>query len=191
MQLINRDELRRNMLSRRRSMTDQEVNNLSRRICSRLERLYPVTKANVIMGYNSINNEVNLIPWLVELKRQGRTIVLPRVQGGQLQAVEVNDWNNMAPGPFGIKEPLGDPIAIEKIDVVLVPGIVFDAKGYRLGYGKGYYDLFLPGLSKQCFNCGVCYEYQVIDNVFPHKKDVAVHWIVTDQSEIAIDMNYF
>lgn len=186
-----RNLLRKKMAARRKDMSSPEVDELSRQIVKRLEQLQPLIKAEVIMGYSSIKNEVNLIPWLEQLKEQGRTILLPRVQGDRLEAIEVKDWKDMGSGSFGIREPLGEPFAADKIDVVLVPGLVFDANGYRLGYGKGYYDRFLPRLNKQCFNCGVCYEYQVVDSVFPHSEDVPVHWIVTDRSEIAVDMNFF
>lgn len=186
-----RDLLRKKMAARRKDMSSLEVDELSRQVFKRLEQLQPLANAEVIMGYSSIRNEVNLIPWLEQLKEQGRTILLPRVDGNCLEAIELRDWEDMGRGSFGIPEPLGEPFAADKIDVVLVPGLVFDANGYRLGYGKGYYDRFLPRLSKQCFNCGVCYEYQVVDNVFPHPADVPVHWIVTDRSEIAVDMNFF
>ena len=186
-----RDQLRRKMAARRKAMSGLEVDALSRRICQRLEQLQPLAGAQVIMGYSSIKNEVNLIPWLERLKEQGRTILLPRVEGNCLEAIEFKDWDDVGCGSFGIREPRGEPFAVDRIDVVLVPGLVFDAKGYRLGYGKGYYDRFLPRLSRHCFNCGVCYEYQMVDNIFPHTGDVPLHWIVTDRSEIAVDMNFF
>lgn len=188
---VKRDALRREMAVRRKQMAVTGVGELSQKICRRLEQLRPLTEAQVIMGYSSVKNEVDLIPWLEQLKQQGKTILLPRVEGECLEAIELTNWNDMGCGSFGIREPLGEPFAPDKIDVVLVPGLVFDANGYRLGYGKGYYDRFLPRLSKHCFTCGVCYEYQVVDTVHPHSKDVPVHWILTDRSEIAVDMNYF
>lgn len=186
-----RDSLRKQMMARRNGLSNLEVDKLSQQVCRRLKELQPLAQAEVIMGYSSIKNEVNLIPWLQKLKQQGRTILLPRVQENRLVAVELKEEEDMDRSSFGICEPRGEPFADNKIDVVLVPGLVFDVNGYRLGYGKGYYDRFLPRLGKHCFNCGVCYEYQVVDNVCPHSKDVPVHWIVTDRSEIAVDMNFF
>lgn len=186
-----REELRNKIAKQRNEMSMEDVNNLSKRIWHSLEQLEPVIRAKVIMGYSSIKNEVNLIPWLKKMQQAGRTILLPRVNGNHLEAIAVKDWNDMGHGSFGIREPRGAAFPVDKIDVVLVPGLVFDARGFRLGYGKGYYDRFLPSLHKNCFNCGVCYEFQVVDNVFPHNTDVPVHWIVTDRSEIAVDMNFF
>ena len=157
-----RDNLRKQMMIRRNKLSYLEVDSLSRQVCRRLEELQPVQQAEVIMGFSSIKNEVNLSPLLQKLQKQGRTILLPRVEGDDLLAVEYRDENDIELSSFGIREPLGEPFAIDKIDVVIVPGLVFDASGYRLGYGKGYYDRFLPRLNQQCFKCGICYEFQVV-----------------------------
>lgn len=186
-----RDNLRKQMMARRNKLSQLEVDTLSQQVCRRLEELQPLQRAQVIMGFSSIRNEVNLSPLLQKLQNQGRTILLPRVEGDSLQAVEFRPGEDMGRGSFGIREPLGEPFAVDKIDMVIVPGMVFDAGGYRLGYGKGYYDRFLPRLNRQCFKCGICYEFQVVDNVYPYSGDIPVHWIVTDHSEIAVDWDFF
>lgn len=186
-----RNNLRRQMMARRKKLSHLEVDALSQQVCRRLEELQPLQQAKVIMGFSSIRNEVNLGPLLQKLQNQGRTILLPRVEGNSLQAVAFKPGEDMGRGSFGIREPLGEPFAAGKIDVVIVPGLVFDPSGYRLGYGKGYYDRFLPRLNQQCFKCGVCYEFQVVENVYPHPKDIPVHWIVTDHSEVAVDWDFF
>ncbi|MFA7148906.1 MAG: 5-formyltetrahydrofolate cyclo-ligase [Syntrophomonadaceae bacterium] len=186
-----RDNLRKQMMARRNKLSQLEVDTLSQQVCRRLEELQPLQRAKVIMGFSSIRNEVNLGPLLQKLQAQGRTILLPRVEGDSIQAIEFRPGEDMGRGSFGIREPLGEPFTVDKIDVVIVPGLVFDASGYRLGYGKGYYDRFLPRLNQQCFKCGICYEFQVVDNVYPYSGDIPVHWIVTDQSEIAVDWDFF
>ena len=104
---------------------------------------------------------------------------------------EWTGWEDIQAGPFGIREPLGKAFDPRLIEAVLVPGLVFDYKGYRIGYGKGYYDRFLPHLSDSAFICGVCYEFQVVENIFPHQHDIPMHWIVTDHSELVISWDYF
>ncbi|MDD3898381.1 MAG: 5-formyltetrahydrofolate cyclo-ligase, partial [Syntrophomonadaceae bacterium] len=151
-----RDNLRKQMMARRNKLSQLEVDTLSQQVCRRLEELQPLQRAKVIMGFSSIRNEVNLGPLLQKLQAQGRTILLPRVEGDSIQAIEFRPGEDMGRGSFGIREPLGEPFTVDKIDVVIVPGLVFDASGYRLGYGKGYYDRFLPRLNQQCFKCGIC-----------------------------------
>lgn len=183
---------RRSMLISRRQLTNQQVKQYSAGIIARLEQLEPIKNARSIMAFFPINNEVNLLPFIDRGLEAGRTILLPRVEaGGEILAVELKNWEQTRVGQLGIREPVGPGYDPAKIDVVLVPGLVFDVHGYRLGYGKGYYDRFLCRLDARSFMCGVAYEFQVIDDVFPHREDVPVHWIVTEKSELGIDWNFF
>jgi len=183
----HKNELRQRMLTARASLSREQVDTMSRVITSRLEQLEPLRRAHSIMAFASIRNEIDLVCWIEKQFAQGITILLPRVEkNGQLTAVEFRGWENATAGPFGIREPIGEPFAPELIDAVLVPGLVFDARGYRLGYGKGYYDRFLPSLRRDAFRCGLCYDFQVVDDVYPHPGDIPVDWILTETSDIAV-----
>lgn len=183
---------RSSMLAIRKGMMPEEVGEYSSKIIAKLEELEPVKKARSIMAYFPINNEVDLRPLIEKMILTGKTILLPRVEaGGEILAVELKDWEETRIGQLGIREAIGPGFEMEKIDVVLTPGLAFDANGYRLGYGKGYYDRFLKNLSSKAFKCGVAFEFQVLDNIFPHDNDVPVHWIVTEKSEIGIDWDFF
>lgn len=184
--------MRRKMTAIRNQLTLAEVTQYSQQIADRVSQLQPLQKAQVIMGFSAFKNEVRLMQLLERWREQGRTILLPRVEkAGNMIAVEFTGWENTSSGPFGIREPLGEPFDTSKIEVVLTPGLVFDYKGYRLGYGKGYYDRFLPQVNPQAFLCGVCYEFQITENIFPTESDWPVHWIVTERSEIVINWDYF
>jgi 5-formyltetrahydrofolate cyclo-ligase len=187
-----RQALRREMQERRGRMTPEQVQEYSRSITAKLMTLEPVREAVTIMGFASFGNEIDLVPWLERLQTEGRTVLLPRVENQEnLVAVELGGWENMRRGSFGIREPLGQPFSPTSIDVVIVPGLVFDGKGYRLGYGKGYYDRFLKQLAPHTFICGVCYDFQVVETVLPHEADVPMHWVVTERSELAVNWEYF
>jgi len=189
---LQKDVLRKNMMVERNKLSPAQVRELSRKIAYKLWQLEPIRMAKVIMGFASIRNEVDLTPFMEQAGTKNKVILLPRIgQGGEMEAVEFRGWEYTAKGRYGIREPLGKPYAAENIDAVLVPGLVFDGNGYRLGYGKGYYDRFLKLLGKSVFICGVCYEFQLVENVFPHESDIPMHWIVTDKSELAINWDYF
>ncbi|MDD2509814.1 MAG: 5-formyltetrahydrofolate cyclo-ligase [Syntrophomonas sp.] len=189
---LRRQSLRKGMLESRNAMSPSEVEEFSRCIGCRLEELEPLRQAKSIMGFAAVKNEVDLRPFLKQQRGQGKRIFLPRVESaGEMAAVEFQGWEQCASGPFGIREPLGKAVPAAEIDVVLVPGLVFDARGYRLGYGKGYYDRFLAGIGERVFKCGVCYEFQLVDDSFPDSLDVPVHWIVTEKSELVVNWEFF
>jgi 5-formyltetrahydrofolate cyclo-ligase len=183
--------LRREMKQKRQMLDLAQRISASQMIASHLNELVPIQKARTIMGYAAIQNEADMIPFLEAQQQLGKTILLPRVQADQLVAVEWQGWEKTGVSPFGIREPLGEVYPLADIDVVLVPGLAFDGRGYRLGYGRGFYDRFLPELRPDAFKCGICYEFQVVDSVLPHEADIPMHWIVTQQSELVINWDFF
>lgn len=187
-----KQELRHEMQEQRATLSAEQVEEHSRLIAAKLNALHPIINARRIMGFASIRNEVNLGSFLEDQAAQGKTVLLPRVdKKNNLDAAEFEGWNLCRSGGFGIMEPTGPACSLKEIDVVLVPGLVFDAHGYRLGYGKGYYDRFIKLLPSNTFVCGICYEFQVVDDIMPHDKDIPVHWIVTEKSELVINWDFF
>lgn len=189
--ISTRKALRSEMKKRRQSLSQDEIKQAGQLIARALDQLNPVREAKTIMCFQTIRNEVDLGLFMQEQLQKGKKILLPRVEEDCIVAVEWQGDAECRISSFGISEPIGEAYPAEEIDVVLVPGLVFDARGYRLGYGKGYYDRFLPQLRSNAFKCGVAYEFQIVDNVFPHEGDVPVHWIVTEQSEVLIDADFF
>lgn len=179
-------ELRKAMLAARSLLTPAQVEEKSRRIIERLNEIEPLRQARVIMTYSAIRNEVDLWPYLEESLGAGKTVLLPRVEGDKLLAVPFEGKDRCQINSLGIQEPCGSELAVEEIEAVLVPGVAFDKNGHRLGYGRGFYDRFLPGLSPWAFRCGIAYEFQIFASVFPEENDIPMHWIVSEQSEIAV-----
>jgi len=184
-----RDELRQRILAMRQQLNSVRVDEASQMVVKRLYELEPVKKARSIMIYNSIKNEINLDAFLLQ---KDRDILLPHInREGLLEAIKFTGWENMVQTAMGIYEPIGPPYPLKNIDVVLVPGLVFDGNGYRLGYGRGYYDRFLCRLNKHTFICGICFDFQVVNTVYPQAHDVRMDWIVTERSELVLDWSYF
>jgi 5-formyltetrahydrofolate cyclo-ligase len=106
-----------------------------------------------------------IVPFLDKLQQQGRLVLLPRVEGdGNLVPVPLYNWDDMQVSSLGIREPRGNPCKPETIDAVLVPGLVFDVQGYRLGYGRGFYDHFCQA-ARGLYICHVMTFRR--DNIFP------------------------
>ncbi|MGE5372099.1 MAG: 5-formyltetrahydrofolate cyclo-ligase [Solirubrobacterales bacterium] len=175
-----RASLRKEKRALRDALTPETAAALNRRIEQRLIQLPEFRQAAVIMGFHAFGSEVNLMPVLEQAMEHGVRVVLPRVEGNHLVAVPYTGPGDTRPGPYGIAEPGGEPIDPGVIELILVPGLVFDRSGYRLGYGKGYYDRFLPSVMRKVPRIGVAFDFQVVDDVFPTERDERLTLLVTE-----------
>ena len=105
--------------------------------------------ANLVLTYVSFGPEVDTRSLIKELLEAGRRVAVPRVNRTEhtMDFCEISSLDELAPGTMGILEPPADAPALNTLDMVgsvcLVPGLVFDGAGHRVGYGGGYYDRFL------------------------------------------------
>ena len=146
-----KQQLRVRGLTRRREQSDKDE--LSRQILARLVALPEYSAARTVMSYVSLSDEVHTEPLLSGAWEEGRRVVVPYCVGNSLRLFVLKSMEELAPGTLGILEPrpelrartdrVADPA---ELDLIVVPGVVFDRRGGRIGYGKGYYD----GLLTRC-----------------------------------------
>jgi len=142
----------------------------------------PVARGVVVSGFSAIRDEIDPRPLLERLHGQGFRIALPVMQG-KGRPLQFRAWSPgdaMGSGEWGIGEPLPDKQEVFP-DVVLVPLLAFDADGYRLGYGGGFYDRTLERLRsrKPVTAVGIGYDELKIDAV-PHLDyDERLDWVLT------------
>lgn len=182
----SKDELRSRLLEKRRTLSPVEARKRALGICARLQELEPFRSARRILSYvSSKDNEVDTLPMIAGLLREGRQVLCPRVSGPHLAWHRVNSIEQLRAGAFGILEP--DPAvshapseeeALGTDAVVLVPGIAFTPRGDRIGYGRGYFDRFLRSFNG--ISIGLAYDFQIVDEfeVTPH--DVPVDFVVSE-----------
>ena len=121
--------------------------------------------SKLIGAYFAFGSEVKTEHIIDEARALGKKLALPRVEGQSIRFYEMSSIKYLVKGLFGTMEPLPhDPM--EKIDFLVVPGIAFDKKGYRLGYGKGYYDRYLSE-KRPRFSIGLAYNSQLLASL-PH-----------------------
>jgi len=130
--------------------------------------------AQTVMAFVGTNGEPDTDGLFARLERDGKRLVLPRVEGERIVPCLVGD--GLRPGAFSVPEPAGEVCPADEIDLVLVPGLAFTAEGVRLGQGGGYYDRFLAALA--CPTIGVCFTEQVVDELPREPHDVAVGALV-------------
>ena len=134
--------------------------------------------AMTVLLYHSLSDEVNTHQFLEEWCKQ-KQVLLPVVVGDHLELRHYYGAHELKTGAFGIAEPTGTLFKdYTKIDFVAVPGLAFDKNGHRLGRGKGYYDRLLSQLTN-AYKAGICYPFQVVDEVPVEPTDITMDGIIT------------
>jgi 5-formyltetrahydrofolate cyclo-ligase len=177
---MEKGKLRQSMLARRNAMDPGEAALSSALICEKLLALDCVKNAACVMAYCAYKNEPDLNEFIKTLMSLGKAVALPYIAGTELKAVRYESGSVMNKSKYGIPEPVFINDADElKPDVVVVPGIAFDSKLYRIGFGGGYYDRFLA--SSNAYKTGVCYDYQVVEGFACEAHDVPMDVVVTEK----------
>ena len=175
---MHKDDLRRQIRQLKRQFTPQQLEELSLPIVARLrQRLNDV---QTIAAYYPLSDEVDIRPLLDEWIAEGKTIFLPKVTDDDtMELCRYTGRDDMQEGAFHIMEPadVSKEPSLCNIDVILVPGVAFDAAGHRLGRGRGYYDRFLAahlGMHK----IGVCFDFQKVSEVPVDVNDITVDALI-------------
>lgn len=142
-----------------------------------------------ISGYVAIRGELDPAAALEGARAAGFTVVLPRIDmrvPPHLSFHEAAGAHDLCDGPHGLTEPRAScvEVPVAGIDVMLVPGLAFDAAGRRLGYGGGYYDAAGRALREQrpdSLLVGLAYDFQIVEACPADARDVAVDVVVTER----------
>ena len=170
---MNKAHLRKEILAVRKSVSSPA---LSAQICDKAAGLDVFRRAKTIMIYLPTGSEVDTSRLLAHALSAGKKVCAPKVLcDTEMEAVYI-DNTGFQMGRFQIWEPMGPPA--DSIDLVFVPGAVFDPKGHRIGYGRGYYDRFLQN-SAAC-KVGLCYACQMVPLIPAEPHDVRLDKILTE-----------
>ncbi|CAA9462832.1 MAG: 5-formyltetrahydrofolate cyclo-ligase [uncultured Rubrobacteraceae bacterium] len=184
----SKQALRRRVLGRRDAMGEAEHRESSQTIVGKVLSLEAYRRAGVVMAYAGFGSEVRTEPFLRSVLEAGKRLVLPRVnrERGALDLYEVRDLaRDLEAGVWGINEPKADPHAaadLGAVDLALIPGVAFDARGGRLGHGAGYYDKLLGGAGGLPPLVAGAFEVQVVDELPLDPHDVLVDLILTEKA---------
>ena len=178
--------LRETVLLRRDALPEGERALLSGRIIGSVLDLPAYQESGVVLAYASFGTELRTDEFLRRVRDDGKVLLLPRVERGGLRLYEVRDVErDLAPGMWGIREPQADrcPKADpDRVGFALIPGVAFDRKGRRLGYGGGFYDrLIAGGLPGRTPLVSGAFEVQVVDEVPVGPHDAPVDAVVTEE----------
>jgi 5-formyltetrahydrofolate cyclo-ligase len=182
--------LRKEFARQRDSLLGEDRRQISSLAADRLEALPVYQDAAKVALYASFRSETETQGLIASALAQGRKVALPLVrrESGSLEFFWIESWEDLRQGAFGILEPQEDPSKLaEGFSLILVPGLAFDLRGRRLGYGAGYYDKFLAGFSG--LKLGFAFDFQVVESLPEAGHDVAMDQVVTEKRIIDCDLH--
>lgn len=180
-------DMRRRMAALREGVPPDERAELSAAVLDRLRGVPAWDLAREVLTYMPVHGEVDVRPLMDELWARGARVLLPRCrpdEPGIMDLACVTCPAELAPGRYGILEPDPDACPAEaapRPDLILVPGVAFDIRGFRLGYGAGFYDRLLSGEGAPGASVyGLAYSFQVLERLPSDPWDVPVQAVITE-----------
>jgi len=181
-----KEELRQHFKQKRLSFVGEVKHRADREILSNLETLAVFCKADIIAFYVSLLSEVDT-RIIIQKYLKSKIIAVPKIEEKpHLGFYHLRAWSDLRFGKMGILEPEAklEKIDLSAIQLIIVPGIAFDRKGYRLGFGEGYTDFLLAQIHSP--KIGLAYEWQVVPTLPRGPLDQAVDIIITDKTILTV-----
>jgi len=180
----NKDFLRELIKKKRRELPDSEIKKKSQKISENLFSIEELNQAQNIALYISFNNEVETKPIIEKLWKLGKNVFVPVMKEEKeehLYFSKINSFENLVETERGIFEPKEELfISPNKIELFIVPGLAFDKKGNRVGWGKGFYDRFFNFNKISAKKIGLAFEFQIVEKISHKSHDVRMGLIVTE-----------
>jgi 5-formyltetrahydrofolate cyclo-ligase len=196
----SKKEIRKKIIELRNTLSQNEIETKSGIIQEKLWKLIKDHKFKSIMFYIAFGSEVRTQDCIDKALKMGLNVIVPiciesksdlnKPNRDLLPSKLLDPSSELAVGTFGVLEPKIEfrrPFPPDEIDLVVVPGVAFDRKCYRIGYGAGYYDQFLPKCSNSLF-VALSYEIQIVENAFHAEWDVPVDYIITENMILRNDV---
>jgi 5-formyltetrahydrofolate cyclo-ligase len=188
---LGKRKIRHEFLASRNRMSPDSVMVYSAGIFAGIKKLPAYEKAKTVMFYLSFGSEVVTDFMINSAFGSGKVVAVPAIKNfgyEKMYAVKISKLEDACLSVYGIRQPeinSGSIIEKDNIDLIFVPGVAFDIKGYRTGYGKGCYDRWLKSVSFEK-TVGLAYDFQVTNQLPIGKYDIPVGVIVTEERVIQI-----
>ena len=182
MVIVDKRALRRRIGALKQAMTPARAEEASRRLARRFFETEQYRSARSIYAYMSFGREVDTRPIIERCFADGKRVAVPKIIDKQMVFIRIEDFGGLSEGAFGIPEPIRNtPVADDADALILIPGLAFDFRGHRVGYGGGYYDRYLashPGHP----TIALCFDYQMFDRLDAEAHDIPVDLVIADGS---------
>ena len=175
---MEKTELRKWIRARKRAMTPEQIETSSELLAEKFYATSYYREAKTIYGYLPYNQEVRTVQILQQAILDGKRVAVPKVYGDTMRFIYLDDLSAVAPSDMGIPEPVADePVADDHKALVLMPGLAFDPRGNRMGYGGGFYDKFLAEEPNHP-TVALCYEFQMVEKIPTNDYDIPVNCVL-------------
>ena len=173
----------RNFAKQHRKFLD--VNSLSFKIQQNLYSLPEFIKSKNIFTYYSFSDEVSTLDIFNKTEKNW---FIPKIEQKNLLVCPFNK-NNLIENQYKIMEPKTSENNInpDELDMVIIPALAADRNGYRIGYGKGYYDRFLASIKSKSIKATLVFSDLLFDNIYPNEFDIKSDIIITDKEILRIN----
>lgn len=172
--------IRKKIFAERKVHSDEEINEMSRKITEAVLALPEFQKADRILAYADYNHEARTCYLIEEAWKQGKTVAVPKVVGKDMEFHILTAFSDLEPGYFKIPEPVRGEVVDWTDALMIMPGVAFDNQCQRVGYGGGFYDRFLekhPHITR----LAIAFEFQIMDQVPTEETDIVPHLVVTEK----------
>lgn len=175
-------KIRRRIRNKKNILSDMEKAQCSSAVFEKIETLPEFISAKSVLLYWSLPDELPTHSFIVKWCKQ-KQMLLPMVKGDKMLIKPFTSTDELRRSDMGIWEPETQKEYMKQIDLVIAPGIAFDKKKNRLGRGKGYYDKYFNG--KKVTKIGICYDFQLLENIPVEPFDVKMDMIITPNYTIS------
>ena len=184
-------QIRQEILLKRLAMNEVECRAKSLAIQQKLLALPEFVDRKTVAFYMSMGKEVQTSGMIRQAIGLEKRVLIPKVYREKAQFLwsEIRNIDQeVSQGTFGILEPKEHYLRVtpwKEVELVIVPGIAFDLKGRRIGFGKGYYDRMLARLEGTCLRIGLAFEVQIVPEIPQLKHDIPVQKLITEERVIS------
>lgn len=179
-----KSELRKSLIAKRKSINNKFEKDY--KIAQALYHTKEFQNAKTVLVYVSLDDEIKTDNIIDTVLKNGKNAAVPRCidHCGNMEFCIISALSDLEEGSFKVREPKSDcPGLIDYSDsIIIVPALCFDRNGFRLGYGKGYYDRFLEQYNNK--SIGLCYDEMIVSSVPKDNYDKSVDLIITEKNII-------
>ena len=186
---MNKTQIRTNMRALLKNLPADERRQRSLAACELLAGTREFRNAQMIMLFLSMLSEIETSSLALKAWQEGKSIAVPRVdwESRRMDPLEIRSLDTgLQTVAQGYRQPIeGTVVSLGLIDIVIIPGLAFDRKGFRVGRGRGFYDRFLAQQDFQGVRCALCFQEQILTEDIPREShDIPMDLIVTDKEII-------